>query len=359
MAGALLLVVVIIRGRWRWAARIRTMFAAPGSSVDLAVTRIVFFTVALVSSNGEEAARLAALPSSLRTYPVGSSLIYQVVGPSPQWARAGAGIMVVCAAFAMVGLWTRAAGLTWVLLATYVNGIPQLFGKVDHGHHLIWFGAILALSRCGDALSVDAWRRRISPQIDVRYGFPIRLWWLLLGLVYFFPGLWKIVTSGVHWVSPENIRSHMFAVWAGLEDFSPVAPVHRWPVALVALGVFTIVFELGFVVAVFTRARWAWVAMGVAFHVGTLLIMNIQFSSLIVCYAAIVPWSRLLVLEPGTESVTGTGTVRTLDMAGSAAALMLVAAVAAFGSLGLVNAWPISAYPLFDSQQGPLYATSH
>src|SRR6202022_4806069 len=71
-------------------------------------------------------------------------------------------LVIACLA-CIVGLFTRTSIIVSLLLSLYVLGLPQLFGKMNHYHHLIWFMAILAVSPCADVLSVDAifksWKR--------------------------------------------------------------------------------------------------------------------------------------------------------------------------------------------------------
>lgn len=80
--------------------------------------------------------------------------------------------MAVSALAAMVGFRARTAAGIWAVLAVWTLGIPNLYGKVDHYHHLVWFAVLLASSPCADALSLDRARRRApNPTVHVRYGF--------------------------------------------------------------------------------------------------------------------------------------------------------------------------------------------
>ena len=38
----------------------------------------------------------------------------------------------------MFGLFTRTSAIVTTILALYVFGIPQMFGKVNHSHHMVW-----------------------------------------------------------------------------------------------------------------------------------------------------------------------------------------------------------------------------
>ncbi|MFE1744162.1 hypothetical protein [Coleofasciculus sp. H7-2] len=104
----------------------------------------------------------------------------------------------------MIGLFSRTSALLTAFIGFYALGIPQFFGKVDRDHHLLWFSAILAASRCGDYFSGDAiftaWKRADRgvvepPSSSSIYALPLRFVWLLLGIIYFFLGFWKFWTG--------------------------------------------------------------------------------------------------------------------------------------------------------------------
>ena len=273
---------------WPAAGSIKRHFLVAGSPIDLAVVRMVFFASVLPLAYSATPRQMAGLPDELITMPSGASWIYRLVPPSEALARGGAIVMAVTAVAAMIGWRARPAAAIWAVTATWVLGIPSLFGKVDHGNHLVWFAFLLAGSPCADVLSLGALRRgarSLTPQ--VRYGLPIRIWWLVLGFIYLFPGLGKVADQGLAWASPGNLRPIIHGQWAAVPGYEPIARIDNWPAVLVAMGLVTIIFELGFVVAVFSRFRLLALAAGVAFHLGTYVMLDISFSSLLVAYVAL------------------------------------------------------------------------
>jgi hypothetical protein len=126
---------------------------------------------------------------------------------------------VACVA-TVLGCFTRVSAVLTVLAGAWSLAIPQLYGKLNHDHHVMWFAALLAVSPCADVLAIDAVRaarRRadrgaVDPPGPARaYALPIRVIWVLLGIVYFFPGFWKIWTTGFTWISADNLRNQMFS----------------------------------------------------------------------------------------------------------------------------------------------------
>lgn len=319
----------------------------PGSPIDLAVVRVVFFAYAFTISASRLPEQMAALPEPLRLMPTGAAWLYALVPVNANAARIGSLVMVATSILGLLGVRARVAALVWAVMALYVMGIPHLFGKVNHDHHVLWFALLLAASPCADALSLDAIRSRArTPDAAVRYGFPLRVWWLLIGLLYFFPGLWKLLTQGLGWASPANLRPLLHGQWAAVDDFEPLIALDHWPAVLIAIGVGTIVFELGFVVAVFTRLRPFAVAAGIGFHVATLILLNIGFTSLVLAYVAFIPWSRSIG-NALNDDLPGGAEEGNPTAPSALTAALLVAGAMGFGAMNVVEGWPFAAYPTF------------
>jgi hypothetical protein len=157
----------------------------------------------------------------------------------------------------------------------------------------------------------------------------------LIGLCYFFPGLAKLSEWEV-WLSADNMRGLLrLQQWAA----GGGAAVPTWLLVPAALG--TLVFELGFVFAVFNRVTRPWaLAVGLAFHFATFATMGILFWSLWICYPAFIDWSRL---GRGSRETR----IEAPTKASKIAALVLVIGVGLTGISLLGSAWPFAAYPTF------------
>jgi Vitamin K-dependent gamma-carboxylase len=314
----------------------RFIFAA-GSPVDLAVLRIVIFGVLAILPRVREAVDFAGLPATLRTPPAGMPWILDLVPTTPVIVGALASAFVAACLLACVGLWTRPAAITAVVLGLYILAIPQFYGKVTHYHHLWWIAAVLAVSHCGHAVSIDAirrsWRRGDGqpgvPRPAVAYGLPIRVVWLLIALTYFFPGAWKWISAGPDWAFSDNVRTIMYEHWSRLEGFTPLLPVDQWPWAYQLGGLGVIVFEIAFVLLILNRhTRAVAVVAGLVFHTTNYLLLRLGFFTLQICYVAFVPWERFLrrvgtrqqslqVVNAAGRSARLVGSVRSLDVFGN------------------------------------------
>lgn len=284
--------------------RVRRFLFASAAPMNLAVLRIAAFGMMLYLLRTEKILYYAAWPREMYDWPVLAGLLYKFLPITPEVAGPLLTVAMVTTTLTILGFFTRFNAIVSVLLGVYLIGIPQLSGKVNHMHHVILIGAVLACSRCGDALSLDAiWRaigradRGVVAPIKraVRYGLPIRLSMLVLATVYFFPGFWKIASNGPQWVFSDNLENHMFQKWFELEHYVPPIPLHEMPFSGPGGALFAVVFELGIPLALLwkpTRALWG--VLGLTFHNLTNLLMQISFLTLQLMYVMFVDWQRLL-----------------------------------------------------------------
>lgn len=283
--------------------RVKRYLLASSAPLNLAVLRVAAFGMLLYLLRTEKILYYAAWPREMYDWPAVAGLYYKFLPITPEVVGPLLTVALVTTCLTMVGLFTRVSAIVSVLLAVYLIGVPQLSGKVNHLHHVVLICAVLACSRCGDALSLDAvWRalRRADqgivapPRRGVRYGLPIRVAMLVLATVYFFPGFWKIASNGPQWVFSDNLTNHMYQKWFELEHYTPPIPLHKAPFAGPGGALFAVVFELGFPLALLWRpTRALWGVLGITFHNLTNLLMQISFITLQTMYVMFVDWQRL------------------------------------------------------------------
>jgi len=118
---------------------------------------------------------------------------------------------------------------------------------------------------------------------------------VLLGLVYFFPGFWKVWTTGFAWVSADNLRYQMFVKWREFDGWTPPLRIDGMPLLLVLSAFGTVTFELSFIALVLSSRLRALAALGgLLFHNFCALLLGIPFWSLQISYTALVDWGRVL-----------------------------------------------------------------
>ena len=337
------------------------------AALNLAVFRIAVAFLLLTMHEIRTASSWAELPTALAATPRGWGWALALVPASPALARAAHLALMAGALFGALGCFARVAFGCATVAALYLLALPLRSGMPYHYQHLVWFAALLAASPCADVLSVDAWRRRrarprgdnaTAPARSAAYGVPIRLAWLLLGMVFFFPGLWKLRASGLAWITGDNLRNQMYWKWAVVPGLTPPFRIDRFPGLLHAGAAGVVLLELGFVFAVWRRwSRAVAVASALLFHALARLFMGIDFSGLWIAYVVFVDWDALFrrATAEGAELTAGapTASVRLSRVAPAlAVGLLLLAGAAEAGARGVTAGWPFACYPTFAEATG-------
>ena len=151
------------------AERWRRFWFTPSEPTNLAVGRILLCGY-LLYFNWGLGGRAVATPFLRELWrPVS---FYVWLGdwiPSPEQLSALALVWKVSLLLSCVGLATRWSLTTACLLGVYVVGWRQNYGKVVHAEHVsLVITGVLALSRCGDALSLDSLIRTRRGRIECR-----------------------------------------------------------------------------------------------------------------------------------------------------------------------------------------------
>jgi hypothetical protein len=306
--------------------RRRAVAGAPSeSALAVAALRVAVVGMMLVTNEPREALQSVLVHASWMP-PEGLGFLAR---HAPTSAALYSGVRAVyysAAALSLIGVYTRVALAALLAAAFVLFGLAQLAGAVLHDMHLLWFLGLLLSSRAGDALSIDEWsrttpgdglsRRLLGSDAETPvFGWTLFFARTLLGVIYFFPGLWKLRESGLAWALSDNLAHQMHAKWFEF-GIVPSPRIDRAPGFMHAFGLCTIAFELGFLALVHIgpRTRLALAAVGLAFHWGIEHFMEIPFSSLWIAYVVLVPWrcsqpSRVAPGGAGLVTVVGAGLV--------------------------------------------------
>jgi predicted DCC family thiol-disulfide oxidoreductase YuxK len=285
----------------------RGFLLQPDSPFNLAWLRIAVFSATLwaILNAGELLTFLGGVPAEARFPLHGMGWVLTVLPPSSALvAGLGTALVVVCVA-GILGLFSRAACVLGFALSLYLFGLYNCFGATRHVYHILPLTfAVLAFSRCGDALALDgfvrAWRRADRgltepPAPAPAYGIPLRFVWMILGMVYAFPGLWKLLMSGKEYVIGNNIKYLFWGACQSWDDFTPMARIDRIPWAGQFLGAATIAFELGFILCIFfRRSRFVAGVVAQSFHIGTLVFMGTPFVFLQIVETCVFDWAGVM-----------------------------------------------------------------
>ena len=209
-------------------------------------------------------------------------------------------VLLVCVFFGFKTRWTSLAfGVLMLIGCSFLYS----FGKIDHGDLLVILTPVfLAFSGWGNNYSIDA---RTSSNRTVT-SWPVSGLSLVIGFAMFTAGFQKLMGG---WLDPSfhAIKYHSYKVylndWEGLltKPFLSLMNDFTWE----ALDYFIILFELGFLVAVFHRKAFHWwIKLAILFHVMVFLTMDVVFYRNVIIYLLFVDWTyitRLIGLEKVIE----------------------------------------------------------
>jgi hypothetical protein len=366
--------------------RERIVIAEPAA--QLALLRIVVPAMIVICPETRHAPQLAAVPAALRVAPEGLGWFVSMVPISPSVATVAQAACVFSAMCTAVGVRARAAAAVMTITAFYLFALTQLSGAVWHDMHLLWMAALLAASPCDEALAYDpsvaspsgsrpegdgpqrGKRGELAPD-STRYGWPLFFARALLACIYFFPGLHKLVTSGLGWALSDNLRNQLWWKWAE-HGITGALRVDRVPGLLQAGGLFVLAFELTFPLFVLSRRARPWLALaGLAFHFLAGALLRIPFVSLWALYVVLldlrrIPRIRAMLppVSPRHESAASPAGDRPQHESAASPAgdrprhqkpsllplvvgLLLFAGAFVQGARGQMRAFPFACYPTF------------
>jgi predicted DCC family thiol-disulfide oxidoreductase YuxK len=204
------------------------------------------------------------------------------------------------------GLYTRTSTGLAAVLGLYLLALPQNFGKVHHNDALVVFVLIiLALSRCGDALSLDRlirqWREATPARrtlVSGEYRWPIRAVWMMFAFVLCAAGIAKLRRSGLAWATSDNLAILLIQHNYRIADMDPVVPwgleIARYPWLVRGMAASTLIVETLFPLALVSRlARWLLVPSAFFMLLGIRLSMGPAFVPFLICFLFWVDWRRL------------------------------------------------------------------
>jgi hypothetical protein len=270
----------------RWAGYWDRFWFTPTSPRNLAAARIIFAAYSLWVLASRNLAEVSGLPSDF----------WSRVGASARWRyldfpghlsleRALAWVAGIALVGALAGILPRlscfVSGMLLYHLAPFesIIWIPHPYAR---GLTISVLALLtLAFSACGDCWTLLPSARPKQFPLSGEYTWPVRLIQVFLVQVYLFAGYAKVVVVGWKWASAANIRNwmlycveedqigvfHSFGAWAA-----------ERPMVCLALGVGTLIFELGLITVLFSKiARRVLVPLVTVFHLGILLGMNLTF----------------------------------------------------------------------------------
>ncbi len=275
-------------------------FAGKGSAYNLAIFRVgIGLELATIYHyNLEHCMFWTSMPHSMRVSLPFMGWFIQNIPINAFWFSAACQLGYILALMIVFGIFTRPALLINIPISIYAIGAPMFFGKLFHQHIWVWFPAILAFSRCGDALSVDwllnkfIWKKEHDFS-HPRYGIPLKMVWMHLGIIYFFAGFVKLKKSGLEWALGSSMINQMQVEWIQHYNLIPAIRIDHYPVIAHLAGVLVIFFELAYPFLVLAPVgRLIACVGGIAMHRVIQYFMYIGFFDLQRTYIGFVNWEK-------------------------------------------------------------------
>jgi len=279
---------------------IKDFFTNKQHPLNLAIIRIAIFWI-LGTWDLSQTQYYSRAPLDLLMVPKGLIWLTPLFRFDPQIILILSIIFKIFCAASILGIFTRCSMIISTLLGLYLLGIPQLFGKINHYHHVIWFAMILSVSPCHHALTISQYllhkgQKSVSHGLSAIYNVPIRLMWILIGYLYFSAGFPKWWFNGIDWVFSNNLAYRMYFKWIEFPGiWTPAFRIDQYPILLQMSALSVILFEVSFIFLIFfPKWRYVAVAGGLLFHQMTSTFMRINFGSLKICYIVFFDWYRIL-----------------------------------------------------------------
>lgn len=199
------------------------------------------------------------------------------------------GVWIVSSLALLVGWRPLVSGLVcWACAVSFFNSHIGINNGGDRLRMTLLL--TVALSCSGAVWGVSSVRKPGDTRAVYVQAWPLRVLFVQLAVLYFFSGLYKFISPQWQTGYVMYFVNHDLA-WCTCPAYTSLAPV--WAHQLSAWV--TLVWELGFpALAVMKGTRTATLCLGVFFHLGTFVTLEVAHFALyaIACYAMFVPWER-------------------------------------------------------------------
>lgn len=271
---------------------------APSAPSNLGLCRVVFFGAMVVLALLTHSGLWAGMPAPF-WQPITLFEMFGIPVASAGTLALLDRVWLVSLVLSCVGLFTRGSTVVAFIVGAYLLGLPHNFGKTHHSDTILLLSlCVLAVSRCGDAWSLDrvlAKRRSgasPSPRPSAEYTWPIHLVWTLMAIVFFSAGVSKLRESGLDWILSENLRYTLLRHHYSHVALIGLAPVIAQSLAftkLMAAG--SVALELSAPLALFSRRlRLLIVPSLLMLQTGIWLLMGVSFAQYLAAYTFWIPW---------------------------------------------------------------------
>jgi hypothetical protein len=230
---------------------------------SLQLLLLIFYTgyLSYVSVWYEDLALIARLVPFYK--PISVYQLFNIPLPSVEFLHTVFFIMMLSGVLVILHIRPFFASVVNALSFLFLQGYFYCFEKIDHRFATLTIAVMLMpflvhiLLKSRQYRTFNAWPLQL-----IRFG---------IAMTYLLAGLEKLFTSGFSWASAETFRTYVFLHQAplGLQLAESDFLAHLLPF----LG---ILFQIGFICILFFPTYRLWfILSGIAFHIGTVLLLNV------------------------------------------------------------------------------------
>lgn len=236
---------------------------------------------------------LSSLPNDFYLPPPGPMMLFESFPPYIVF-QVIYGLIILFVIGMLVGYRTKLMSISSGIMILVMQGLIFSIGKTNHEILVALTPIIMSFTNWGNSFSVDS--IRATTKKEKPESWPLVLLSLFVGFMMFTAGFPKILGG---WLDPSTqaVNAHLFRQFfvhnreAFLAGYA--IQFHNdflWEI----LDWITILFEIGFLVAVW-KAHWFrfMVMFVVFFHFSTSLLLNISFMPNFIAYAAFLNWDKI------------------------------------------------------------------
>jgi len=266
------------------------LWFSPEPARNLAAARIVFSAHALWILMSRDLPAISGLPHEFWIFVPRTALWRYLIFPGhPRGEEFLQGLAVLALLGALTGFYPRLSCLVSGLLLYHLAPLETIIWTTNpyvRGFTITVLALVtLSFSPCGDAFCLFG-RRRVGSKTNPSwvYSWPLRLIQVFLCQVYLFSGYVKLSSSGLAWISADNLHNWLLYI-SQVDQVSVYKSFGLWiadhPAVCLLVAVGTIALELGFIAVIFWKGSRIWlIPLAILFHMGILFSMNLTFLNL-------------------------------------------------------------------------------
>lgn len=200
----------------------------------------------------------------------------------------------------LIGLFTRFSTVSLLILLIIARSFQYSLGKIDHGS--VFYMCVL-LVMCfkdwGRYVSADSllFHKKQGPSAPSHTQDNLWLLAVIVSFSFFTAGFGKALAWIDFDLSTSGFLSWLYSGYFSFGRTHLLAPLVVGidaPLLWEIIDASAVVFELGFLLAMFWRKPWyVWLTIACFFHLSNALLLNIPFNGNAIGYLAFVPWSQL------------------------------------------------------------------